>query len=135
MSSSPATPQPFLFLLRNAGEDTHRHLTPAQKAGLAQHWNDWVETLSAQGKLKHASPLALTGRVVAGPTKRVTDGPYAETTEVVGGYFYVTAANLDEATEIARQCPGLQLGLTVEVRPIAAVSPVLEAVHGRPPKA
>jgi hypothetical protein len=65
--------------------------------------------------------------------ERVTDGPYAEGKEVVGGYFFLTVKDLDEATAIAKQCPGLALGLTVEVRPVAAVSPVLTGVKGRPP--
>jgi hypothetical protein len=63
----------------------------------------------------------------------VTDGPFAETKEIVGGYFFLSVADLDEATAIAQHCPGLPLGLTVEVRPVAECSPVLEGVPGRPP--
>lgn len=133
----PSEPTPntssFMLFFRNAGPDTHAHLTPAQKSAMAQQWNDWVERLAAQGKLPHAHPLGLGGRVVSGPTgQRVTDGPYAEAKEVVGGYFFLTVADLDEATAIAQQCPGLPLGLTVEVRPVAAFSPVLTAVNARP---
>jgi hypothetical protein len=65
----------------------------------------------------------------------VVDGPYAETKEVVGGYLFLTVANMEEATEIAKQCPGLPLGLTVEVRPVVDVSPVLEGVRGHAPGA
>ena len=54
---------------------------------------------------------------------------------MIGGYFFLTVADIDEATTIARQCPGLPLGLTVEVRPVAEVSPVLTELHGRPPGA
>jgi hypothetical protein len=132
MSTSPAAKQPFMLLFRNAGEESHRHLTPEQKAKLAQQWNDWFERLADEGKVAHASPLALEGRVVSGPAKRVTDGPYAEAAEVVGGYFFLTVTDLDEATEIAKQCPGLPIGLTVEVRPVAAASPMLADVPGRP---
>ena len=64
---------------------------------------------------------------------RVVDGPYAEGKEVVAGYFFLNVSDLDEATAIAKQCPGLPLGLTVEVRPIVEHSPVLEEVRGRPP--
>lgn len=123
-----------MLLFRNAGPDTHSHLTAAQKAAMAQKWNDWFEGLAAQGKVQHARPLALGGRVVSGPAgERVTDGPYAEGKEVIGGYFFLTVADIDEATRIAKQCPGLSLGLTVEVRPVAEVSPVLTGVQGRPP--
>ena len=46
-------------------------------------------------------------------------GPFAEAKELVGGYFIVTAASLDEATLLAEQCPLLAFGMTVEVRPVA----------------
>ncbi len=136
MSASVTNPAAFLLLFRNAGPETHAHLTEAERVQLAKRWNDWSEGLAAQGKVQHARPLALNGRVVSGPRgERVMDGPYAEAKEVVGGYFFLTVADLDEATRIAQQCPGLPLGLTVEVRPVADVSPVLDGVPGRPPKA
>jgi hypothetical protein len=64
----------------------------------------------------------------------VTDGPYAEGKEIIGGYFFLTVADIDEATAIAKHCPGLSVGLTVEIRPVADCSPVLTDVRGRPPK-
>ena len=125
---------PYLLLFRNAGPESHAHLTPEQKTARAKQWNDWVAGLLAQGKLQHGHPLGLGGRVVAGVTgERVTDGPFAEAKEVVGGYLFLTVADIDEATAIARQCPGLADGLVVEVRPIVDRSPVLgdvEAVGG-----
>lgn len=125
----------FLLLFRNAGPDTHAHLSAQQREQLTQQWNDWYEGLAARGKVEHGRPLALEGRVVSGAKgEQITDGPFAETKEVVGGYFFLSVADLDEATEIAKQCPGLPLGLTVEVRPVADVSPVLEGVRGRAPK-
>jgi hypothetical protein len=121
-----------MLLFRNAGPDVHAHLLPEQQRQLAKQWNDWFDSLASQGKVLHAHPLGLEGRVVSGSTgERVTDGPYAEAKEVVGGYFFLTVATIDEATVIAKGCPGLPLGLTVEVRPVAAVSPVLSGVNGR----
>jgi len=132
---SPSPTAPFLLLFRNAGPETHQHLSPAERDQLMRQWNDWYDGLEAAGKVQHGRPLALNGRVVSGARgEKVTDGPYAEATEVIGGYFFLSVADLDEATEIAKHCPGLPLGLTVEVRPVADVSPVLEGVHGRPPK-
>lgn len=125
----------FLLLFRNTGPDTHAHLTPAQREDLTRQWNAWYEGLAAQGKVQHGRPLGLGGRVVSGTRgERVTDGPFAEAKEVVGGYFFLSVADIDEATAIAKKCPGLPLGLTVEVRPVADVSPVLEGVAGRPPQ-
>lgn len=129
MANAPTTH--FLLLFRNTGPDTHAHLTQAQREEMAKQWNAWFESLAAQGKVAHANPLDLGGRVVSGVRgERVTDGPYAEGKEVVGGYFYLTVADLDEATAIARQCPGLAIGLTVEIRPVLGCSPVLGEVKG-----
>lgn len=130
-----STLSPYLLLFRNAGPDTHAHLSATERTRLAQQWNDWYDGLAKQGKVQHGRPLELGGRVVSGSRgERVTDGPFAEAKEVVGGYFFLMVADLDEATEIAKRCPGLPLGLSVEVRPVAEVSPVLKGVPGRPPQ-
>ena len=137
MATNPTSPPAsFLLLFRNAGPDTHAHLSPAEQEQLTKAWNDWYAGLAAQGKVQHARPLGLEGRVVSGTRGQwVTDGPFAETKEVVGGYFFLTVADLDEATEIAKMCPGLPLGLTVEVRPVVDASPVLKGVRGHAPSA
>lgn len=134
-SSASASPSiasaPFLLLFRNAGEETHRHLTPDEREALTRRWNDWYASLAAQGKVREAKPLALSGRVVEGVRgERVTDGPFAEAKEAVGGFFIIHAADLDEATRIAQGCPGLPIGLSVEVRAILTHSPVLDRVRG-----
>jgi hypothetical protein len=136
MANSPAPKSlPFLLLFRNGGADTHAHLNAEQRVQLTHQWNDWYDGLAAQGKVQHGQPLAVEGRVVSGPRgERVIDGPYAEAKEVIAGYFFLNVTDLDEATEIAKGCPGLALGLTVEVRPIAEFSPVLEKVYGRAPR-
>ena len=135
MATTPnSSTTPFLLLFRNAGPETHAHLSAEQRAQLAKQWNAWYDGLSKLGKVEHGRPLGLGGRVVSGSRgERVIDGPYAEAKEVVGGYIFLTVSGLDEATEIAKQCPGLALGLTVEVRPVVEVSPVLDDVRGRPP--
>lgn len=122
-----------MLLFRNTGPESHQHLTPEQRVQMTKKWNDWYDGLAAQGKVQHGRPLALEGRVVSLVQGRIVDGPYAETKEAIGGYFFLTVANLDEATRIAKECPGLPLGLSVEVRPVADLSPVLEGVAGRPP--
>ena len=135
MSVTPApTVTSFMLIFRNAGTETHAHLTLEEQTALAKQWNDWYDGLARAGKVEHGRPLGLGGRVVSGAKgERVIDGPYAEAKEVIGGYFFLKVADIEEATEIAQRCPGLPLGLTVEVRPVAEVSPVLKDVHGRPP--
>ena len=132
MQTKPSS-SPFLLLFRNAGPETHQHLTPEQRERLTQQWNDWVDGLVTQGKMQHGHPLGLEGRVVSGARgERVIDGFFAEAKEAVGGYLPLTVADLDEATAIAKQCPSLPLGLIVEVRPVMAFSPVLQGVRARP---
>ncbi len=58
------------------------------------------------------------GKVVSGKQRTVADGPFAESKEAIGGYFYLTVADENEAIEIAKQCPGLEYGSVVEVRPV-----------------
>jgi hypothetical protein len=129
-SSSQPTQSDYLLLFRNAGEESHAHLTRVQRVELTERWNQWISALLSKDQLREGHPLALTGRVVSGPHgERITDGPYAEAKEVVGGYVVVKADNLDAATEIARGCPGLSIGLIVEVRELLARSPVLEDVR------
>jgi hypothetical protein len=77
--------------------------------------------LNAEGKYLSASPLhyvetATSVRVRDGKAL-VTDGPFAETREQLGGYYLVEATNLDEAIDIASRIPGARMG-TVEIRPI-----------------
>ena len=77
--------------------------------------------LNAQGKYLAAAPLqpvALATSVRVRNGKRlVTDGPFAETREQLGGYFLIEAQHLDEAIEVAGRIPGARKG-TVEVRPV-----------------
>lgn len=77
--------------------------------------------LNAKGKYLGASPLHPVGTAtsvrIRNGKRLVTDGPFAETTEQLGGYFLIDADNLDEAISIAGRIPGAKKG-TVEVRPI-----------------
>lgn len=77
--------------------------------------------LDARGQFLGASPLQpvamATSVRIRGDRRLVTDGPFAETTEQLGGYFLVDVANLDEAIQIAGRIPGAKKG-TVEIRPI-----------------
>ena len=81
--------------------------------------------LEAKGQFLGASPLqpvsTATSVQVRNGQRFVTDGPFAETREQLGGYFLVEARNLDEAIEIAGQVPGARKG-TVEIRPIVELT-------------
>lgn len=123
---------PYLLIFRDRTPEAYRALSAEQRQGLMQRWNEWYDRLAIAGKVQHGNPLEPVGRVVAGSLgERITDGPYAEAAEGIGGYFLLTVADLDEATAVARGCPGLPLGMLVEVRPVAEECPKL-GVRGRP---
>jgi hypothetical protein len=107
----------FVFLYR--GEGDMRKLSPQEAQQSMQQWMAWFKELEKKGKLKSiGQPLERAGKVVGGKTKPVTDGPYAETKDIIGGYSLIEARNLDEAAELAAGCPGIQRGGLVEVRPV-----------------
>lgn len=126
------TKSPYLLIFRDTASDTYKALSAEQRQRLMEQWNAWYDGLEAAGKVEHGHPLEPGGRVVAGPRgERVTDGPFAEATEGIGGYFLLMVESLDEATEVARHCPSLPYGMSVEVRPVADACAAL-GVKGRP---
>jgi hypothetical protein len=126
---------PYLLIFRDASPDKYKAMSPDQRQQLMQQWNEWYDGLASQGKVQHGHPLESQGRVVSGTRgDRVVDGPFAEATEAIGGYFMLTVADLDEATAIAQRCPSLRYGMIVEVRPIAEACHEL-GVRGRPARA
>lgn len=84
----------------------------------------WFKRHLDAGKVTGGHPLAYEGKVVSGKSRTVTDGPFAEAKEVVGGYFMLNVATMDEAVAIARECPGLAYGVKVEVRPVLGQCPM-----------
>ena len=78
-----------------------------------------MKDLGDKGYLKNpGQPLERVGKVVGGTKKTVTDGPYAETKDVIGGFSIVEAKDLDQAAQLAAGCPITDVGGSVEVRPI-----------------
>lgn len=133
MSSPAPASRPHLLIFRDADPEVYAQMTPGQRTELAQKWSAWVDGLIAQGKMHSGHPLELGGSVISGPKgERTTDGPYAEAKEAVAGYLFLTVKDFAEAQAIARQCPSLPHGISVEVRAVAAFSPVLPELSSRP---
>jgi hypothetical protein len=76
----------------------------------------WHDRLVSEGKLKPGRRLARAAKLVT--RTGVTDGPFTETKEVVGGYWFIVASSLQEAAAIAAGSPCLACGLFYEIRPI-----------------
>ncbi|PTL83317.1 YciI family protein [Vitiosangium sp. GDMCC 1.1324] len=124
-----AKPSSYMLIFRDSTPEAYHAMSPAQREQSMQDWNAWYDGLVAQGKVQHGHPLEPRGRVVSGARgERVVDGPFAEAKEAIGGYFMLTVASLDEATEIAQQCPNLKNGMIVEVRPITEVCHVAQSL-------
>ena len=77
----------------------------------------WLDRLVEEGKMKRGQRLTYEGKTVR-RNHVVTDGPFGESKEVIGGYWFVYAKDLNEAAAIAQGNPCLDLGLLFEIRPI-----------------
>lgn len=104
----------LIYMEENAMNETEREHCFVESTQLAHD-------LKARGQYLSANPLhavsAATSVRVRDSRRLVTDGPFAETREHLGGYFLIEAKDLDEAIGIAAKIPGARKG-TVEVRPV-----------------
>src|SRR5215813_9636492 len=114
----------FIFLYRNTQEARQQNMgTPEKAQQNMKKWRAWFDDLSQKGQLKSiGQPLETGGKVIGGNRKTVTDGPYAETKDILGGFSIVEAKDLDQAVKIAAGCPILENGGSVEVRPVMQMS-------------
>jgi len=110
----------FVFLFRSSEENRRAAMGSPERAQQSlQAWKAWIQGLEAKGHLKaRGHPLDASGGVVRGKKRAVTDGPYAESKDIVLGFNVVSARDLAEALELARGCPMLEGDGVVEVRPI-----------------
>ncbi len=106
----------FLFVYRR-GIDTPSKMSPEEMQKHLQRWQNWLgEGLEKGWLVERGDALGQEGRVV-NAKKVVLDGPFVESKEIVGGFSIVQADTIDAAAEIAKGCPALQKGGSVEVRP------------------
>jgi hypothetical protein len=105
----------FLYLYRGGVRGT----SPEHIQQIMTKWMAWFKQLSENGHIKNMGhPLENKGKVVKGSQKTVTDGPFAEAKDIVGGYTLLEARDLDQAVELSKGCPIFEGEGTVEVRPI-----------------
>jgi hypothetical protein len=111
------TMKEFMLLFRLPANDSS-NASPKEMQALTQKWQDWVGGLVAQDKfVSSGKRLAMEGKVLK-PGGVVTDGPFGEIREWLGSFCVVKAENLDDATTLAHGCPALDMGGSVEIRPI-----------------
>jgi hypothetical protein len=106
----------FVYLYRGGERPTG---TPEQMQQQMQRWMAWMKELSEKGHVKDPGhPLEHSGKLVTGKHKTITDGPFAEAKDVIGGYTLVQARDLAQAADLTSGCPIFDVGGSVEVRPI-----------------
>jgi hypothetical protein len=108
----------FALLFRQPGFD-YSNVTPTEMQALTKKWHDWAGDIAAQGKVSSKGfRLSTEGKVLkAGGV--ITDGPFVEIREILGGFVVVKADNLEEAVTLAHGCPVLERGGSVEIRAIS----------------
>jgi hypothetical protein len=107
----------FIYLFRNSTTGNQSNSPEAMQAHM-QKWMQWMEKLSKEGIMTGGEPLMTTGKLVNGKKKVVTDGPFAEAKEIIGGYLIVNAKDINHAVEISKTCPIFEMDGKVEVRPL-----------------
>lgn len=109
----------FIFVFRQSSFD-QTEASVEEIDAVNKKWNDWIGGIAAQGKLKnYGAHLDPAGKVIK-PGGIVTDGPFVEIRERLGGFIVITADNLEEATTLAHGCPALEADGSVEIRPVFA---------------
>jgi len=103
----------FVFLFRQPALNN----SPEKQEEIHKKWMDWIGGIAAQGKIaSNGLQLNPTGSVLkAGGV--VTDGPFVEIREILGGFIIVKADTMDDAVTLAHGCPAIDVGGSVEIRP------------------
>jgi hypothetical protein len=113
--TTPTTTSEYMLLFRGMHWD--KNLSPQEIQNVMSRWIAWFDRLTQEGKAKAGQPLTDKGKIISGKKgQKVVDGPFAESKESIAGYILLQAATLDEAVKIAKECPGLDYGISVEVR-------------------
>lgn len=94
--------------------------SPEQMQMVLQQWQIWIADIAKQGKFNGTNRLLTDGKTIK-PNNVITDGPYMEAKEMVGGYVIVKANSMDEAVKIAQACPNLLYGGNVEIRAVMKI--------------
>ena len=107
----------FMLILHQTPSNW-RHIPPEEMQQKVQKYEAWMDKIRTSGRFVSSEKLGEEGGRLLGLQKgrlSITDGPYSEAKEVVGGYFVFRAADYDEAVELTRDCPFLDDG-RIEIR-------------------
>src|SRR5207249_10497629 len=105
MSTQNQNQNGIMLLFR--GTNLSKGLLQEELEKVTDNWMNWFKRLTEEGKAVAGNPLEREGKIVAGKDRVVSDGPFAESKEAVGGYFLLDVATMGEAVAMARRDPGL----------------------------
>jgi hypothetical protein len=106
------------MLIFHGGAVSRDDVSPSLLQAHLEKWYRWSDELARQGRHNLGTALENRGKAVGGHERIVTDGPYAESKDLVTGVMIFEAASLDDAVEVACGCPIYEFGGSVEVRPV-----------------
>lgn len=109
----------FMMIFRSEPQNAEKP-SPEQMQNSIKSWQDWIGGIAAQGKFVSTNALGSNGQTVSA-NGMVTDGPYVEVKERVGGYIIVKADDMEDAVKLSKGCPVLSLGGKVEVRDVMII--------------
>jgi len=113
----PEARSKFMLIFRGGAVARH-DLSPSELQAHVEKWYRWSDELARQGRRNAGTALDNPGAAVRGHERVVTDGPYAESKDLVTGSMIFEAASLEDAIDVARTCPTYEFGGSVEVRPV-----------------
>lgn len=119
------------MLLFSGGKDWDESLSDEDLREMVDRYTAWTNSLTASGKVVGGRALGRQGMTITGANRRVLDGPFAESKEAVGGFLHVMVDTFEEALEIAKGCPGLDLGGSIEIRPVLEECPTWKRASAR----
>ncbi|MCI0706867.1 MAG: YciI family protein [Ignavibacteriae bacterium] len=109
----------YMFIFHGGSYDG---LSPDEVQKNMEKWFGWIEKLRNKGVYKAGEALEKTGKMLSQKNgKYIVDGPFAESKELVGGFFIVEAGSLDEAVEMAKDYPDFSNGGSVQVREVRVI--------------
>ena len=113
------------FMLLYRSDEWYNKLSQEELQKLINQNKAWFDRLTGQGKAKPGRALERTGVTISGQNGRfLTDGPFAESKEAIGGYLVLDVETIEEAIAIAQSSPSLAYGGSIEVRPMAEECPL-----------
>ena len=118
-TTGPGESSARYMLIFRGGAVSRDDVSPSVLQAHVEKWYRWSDDLARQGRTSNrGTALENGGKSVGGHERIVTDGPYAESKDLVTGALIIDAASLEDAVEVALQCPTYEFGGSVEVRPV-----------------